>query len=458
MWLLEEMTADVSMKGMLPLMLEQQKILEESPLGNVNQLATNAVQMAVAALQGLLREQLSINTSVQIDRALIDHWCTNSVLPVGWQLPDAWDDLAKDYRCADGWIRLHTNAPHHRSRAISVLGDASNADEVAEAIASWQGQTLEAAIVEAGGCAAQLRDHKQWQLHPQGEAVAQETIVDWQFSPPLTSKQMSQVWHVSDAKRPLRGLKVLDLTRVIAGPVTTRFLASLGADVLRIDPPFWTEHGKEIDLTVGKRCAGLDLRKTEDKAQLERLIASADVLVHGYRKGALSGLGYDEQTLQTMNPRLISVSLNAYGATGPWQHRRGFDSLVQRSSGLAVADDDKVYELPYQVLDHATGYLMAASVIQALRWQFNHQQTASAHLSLARQAKLLLDSGIDTMALYQHGLNQTVDLGSYAQRRMPESTGWGKALRLPLPMQIQGVDLYWDKPASQLRSAPPEWS
>ncbi len=455
MWLLEEMIADVSMKGALPLLLEQQQILEESPLGNVNQLATNAVQMAVAALQGLLREQLSINTSAQIDRALIDLWCTNSVLPVGWQLPAAWDDLAKDYRCADGWIRLHTNAPHHRNSAIAVLGSVSNADEAAEAVASWQGQALETAIVAAGGCAAQLRDQRQWAEHPQGKAVAQEPIVDWKYSGHI---QASQAWRATDENRPLRGLKVLDLTRVIAGPVATRFLASLGADILRVDPPFWTEHGKEIDLTVGKRCAGLDLRNAEDKAQLHSLIASADVLVHGYRKGALAGLGFDEQALQSMNPKLISVGLNAYGATGPWQQRRGFDSLVQRSSGLAVADENRVYELPYQVLDHATGYLMAATVIQALRWQHNHKQSTTAHLSLARQAKLLTDSGIDTIAWQQLHLPQSKQLGPYAQRCTPEATGWGKALRLPLPMQVQGVDMFWELPANKLRTALPEWA
>ena len=452
--MLEEMTLGVSLNGALPLDLDAQQLLEASPLDNVNLLATSAMQLAVAALQGLLKEQLSVSAQAQIDRILVDHWCTNSIFPVGWQLPAAWDELAKDYRCADGWIRLHTNAPHHRQSAVTVLGGATSANEAAEAIASWQGQALEMAIVEAGGCAAQLREHKQWQCHAQGQAVAQEPIVNWQIS--QASLDTSRIWRASDAKRPLRGLKVLDLTRVIAGPVATRFLASLGADVLRIDPPFWTEHGKEIDLTVGKRCSGLDLRKAEDKAQLQSLMASADVLVHGYRKGALAGLGFDAQTLYNINANLISCSLNAYGATGPWQSRRGFDSLVQRSSGLAVADEHRVYDLPYQVLDHASGYLMAANVMQALRWQHNHQQTISAHVSLARQAKLL--SGVDTIALNQHLLGQTHDLQPYIKYFTSEMTGWGKALRLPLPMQVQGVDISWEKPASMLRTALPEWS
>ena len=454
MYLLEQMASDVSHNGALPLALAQQQLYGESRLGSVNLLATSAMQLAVAALQGLLQEQLSMTTKAKIDRALVDHWCTNSVFPVGWQLPDAWDELAKDYRCADGWIRLHTNAPHHRQSAVTVLGGVTNANEAAEAIVSWQGQDLEAAIVEAGGCAAQWRGQKQWQGHAQGQAVAQEPIVAWQTSP--AAIETKQIWRAADSRRPLRGLKVLDLTRVIAGPVATRFLASLGAEVLRIDPPFWTEHGKEIDLTVGKHCAGLDLRKAEDKSQLQSLMASADVLVHGYRKGALAGLGFDAQTMQQINPNLIAVSLNAYGATGPWQSRRGFDSLVQRSTGLAVADEQRVYDLPYQVLDHATGYLMAANVIQALRWQHKYQQTIGAHVSLARQAALL--EGVDTIALAQQRLNQTHDLQPYNQDLTSEMTAWGKALRLPMPMQVQGVHIAWNKPASMLRTAPPQWS
>ncbi|HCH25081.1 MAG TPA: acyl-CoA transferase [Oceanospirillaceae bacterium] len=453
MLMLEQLATGVSHNGALPLALAHQQLVKESPLGEVNLLATSAMQLAVAALQGLLTEQLSVQVQAQIDRTLIDHWCTNSVFPVGWQLPAAWDELAKDYRCADGWIRLHTNAPHHRQSAVAVLGGVTSTSEAAEAIASWQGQALETAIVEAGGCAAQLREAKQWQCHPQGQAVAQEPIVDWQMS--QASLDTARMWRAKDAKRPLRGLKVLDLTRVIAGPVATRFLASLGADVLRIDPPFWTEHGKEIDLTVGKRCAGLDLRKAQDKVQLQRLMASADVLVHGYRQGALAGLGFDAVALRNINANLICVSLNAYGATGPWQFRRGFDSLVQRSAGLAVADEHKVYELPYQVLDHASGYLMAANVLQALRWQHNHQQTASAHVSLARQATLL--DGVDTVALQQHRVDQSHGLQPYNKLLTPEMTGWGKARRLPMPVQIPGVDMFWQQPASKLRSALPAW-
>lgn len=164
----------------------------------------------------------------------------------------------------------------------------------------------------------------------------------------------------SDARRPLAGIKVLDFTRVLAGPVATRFLAGLGADVLRIDPPEWDEPGVVPDVILGKRCARLDLHTAEDRRVFEALLARADIVVHGYRPGAMARLGYDEGERRTINPGLVDVSLCAYGWTGPWAGRRGFDSLVQMSIGIAEAgmrwqQAERPVPLPVQALDHATG-------------------------------------------------------------------------------------------------------
>ncbi len=140
--------------------------------------------------------------------------------------------------------------------------------------------------------------------------------------------------------RALAGLRVLDLTRVLAGPVATRFLAGFGADVVRIDPPGWDEPALEPEVTLGKSCARLDLRRDADRATFERLLSGADVLVHGYRPGALDGLGYGAAARQSLAPGLVEVCLDAYGWTGPWAGRRGFDSLVQMSCGIAQAGQD----------------------------------------------------------------------------------------------------------------------
>ena len=177
-----------------------------------------------------------------------------------------------------------------------------------------------------------MRTSEEWVAHPQGLAVAQEPLINW-FS---SRKTKPKSW-AATPKRPLNGLKVLDLTRVLAGPVATRTLAGFGAQVLRIDPPEWEEPNVIPDVTLGKRCTRLDLTHPKDRATFEALLSEADILVHGYRNGALEGLGYGLTERQSLNPNLIEASLNAYGWTGPWATRRGFDSLVQMACGIAEA-------------------------------------------------------------------------------------------------------------------------
>ncbi|MDE0254490.1 MAG: CoA transferase, partial [Rhodospirillaceae bacterium] len=190
---------------------------------------------------------------VTVDRRLASLWFGWSLHPVGWTLPSVWDSLAGDYRTSDGWIRLHTNAPHHRAAALSVLGDAADRTGLEPAVARWAGDTLEAEIVEAGGCAAVMHSLEAWNSHPQGAAVAAEPLAGWIEHPAVEPQARPQ-----DRAQPLGGIRVLDLTRVLAGPVAGRFLAAWGADVLRIDPPDWDEPAAVPEVTLGKRCAGLN--------------------------------------------------------------------------------------------------------------------------------------------------------------------------------------------------------
>jgi crotonobetainyl-CoA:carnitine CoA-transferase CaiB-like acyl-CoA transferase len=187
----------------------------------------------------------------------------------------------------------------------------------------------------------------------------------------------------------------LDLTRVLAGPVATRFLAGLGAEVLRLDPPGWDEPGVLPDVTLGKRRTRLDLRTRAGRDRFEALLRGADLLVHGYRPGALDGLGWDAAHRQALRPGLVEVSLNAYGWDGPWRDRRGFDSLVQMSCGIAEAGmarlgKEKPFPLPVQALDHACGYIMAAAALISLRRRRETGMGSITRLSLARVARLLL--------------------------------------------------------------------
>ena len=279
----------------------------------VTDVAVASIGVAGLALADLLSTAHAGANPVTVDRHLASAWFRYSLTPVGWSLPSVWDAIAGDYATADGWIRLHTNAPHHRAAALRVLGCAEDRNAVAQSVATWAGEALEARITQAGGCAAVMHTQAAWRAHPQGQAVAQEPLISFTRAGAVAER----AWR-PDAARPLRGIRVLDLTRVIAGPVATRLLAGLGADVLRIDPPTWNEPGVVPDVALGKRCARLDLRHAHDREHWKALLASADVLVHGYRPGALDGLGLGEAARRALNPALVDVSLCAWGWSGPW--------------------------------------------------------------------------------------------------------------------------------------------
>ncbi len=244
---------------------------------------------------------------------------------------------------------------------------------------------------------------------------------------------------------------MLDLTRILAGPVATRFLAGYGAEVLRIDPPGWDEGAVIPEVCLGKRCARLDLEDKADRTRFETLLAEADLLVHGYRPGALAALGYGEAARRALNPALIDISLDAYGWSGPWRGRRGFDSLVQMSAGIAEAGmtrlgRDRPMPLPVQALDQATGYLMAAAAVHALA----NRQAVTARLSLARTARLLGEGGIG-----EQGVALQAEAGDWSPG--VEETGWGAARRLRAPAMIEGTPMRWDRPAEKLGSAEAVW-
>lgn len=416
----------------------------------VTDLAVASIGAACQAVARLIAED-SKAVSVTVDRRLASLWFGRSIHPVGWTLPGAWDPIAGDYRAGDGWIKLHTNAPHHRAAALSVLGCEPTRETVAEAVAGWGVEELEETIVNGDGCAAAMRTSAAWRDHAQGRAVAMEPL----FTIDTGDAASPGSWRARP-DRPLDGIRVLDLTRVLAGPVATRFLAGYGADVLRVDPPEWDEPGVIADVTLGKRCIRLDLQDRADRAAFERLLADADILVHGYRPGALDGLGYDDAARQAIRPGLIDVSLDAYGHTGPWSSRRGFDSLVQMSCGIADQGmiwrkADRPCPLPVQALDHATGYLMAAMAVHAVGERMRYGTSLRGRLSLARTAKLLMDHGT---APTTHG---TADLSDADRQDAIEQTPWGPARRIRPPAMVGHAAMHWNRPAAMLGTGRAQW-
>lgn len=417
----------------------------------VSNFAVAAIATAGLALAEWTRARSGITPDVQVCRRLASLWFGFSIAPQGWNLPPVWDAVAGDYAAADGWIRLHTNAPHHREAALRVLGTAPERQAVAARLATLRADDLETAIVAAGGCAAAMRSRQQWADHPQGRAVLAEPLmrIDRGAGAPEFAADF-------DALRPLAGVRVLDLTRVLAGPVATRFLAGFGADVLRIDPPSWDEGAVIPEVTPGKRCARLDLKNTSDPERFKALLTDADVLVHGYRPDALEAVGLGADIREQLNPGLIDVSLDAYGWSGPWAGRRGFDSLVQMSCGIAQAGmarggADRPVPLPVQALDHGAGYLLAAAVVRGLTRRHTQAEGSRWRSSLARVGGFL--------TCYPQG-PETGEIGKperadYADES--EQTDWGPALRLRPPLRIGTAAMAWNRPAGKLGRSAAEW-
>lgn len=420
---------------------------------SVTNLASHSIGAVGDAIAHLLID-LGLSPSlprVQVDQRIASLWFAQSIHPIGWDMPPSWDAIAGDYQTQDGWIKLHTNLPHHRAAALSVLNVEADRELVREVVQAWDTQELESQIVAAGGVAAALRSRAEWCAHPQGQAIASEPLIEW--GEPRQARTRS--WSATQ-QQPLTGLRVLDLTRVLAGPVATRTLAGFGAQVLRIDPPGWDEGVVVPDITLGKQCAYLNLKLDEDRKVFEDLLANADVLVHGYRPDALENLGYGEAFRLELTPNLIEVKLDAYGWSGPWSKRRGFDSLVQMSCGIAEAgmvwaNTKQPTPLPVQALDHATGYLMAAALIRVLSQAVRGEGLRNARLSLARTAELLIDHPQQTAGTLDTGPTQD---DFYKEI---EQTPWGPAHRLKPAVSIAGTPMNWATPACKFGSASPQW-
>ena len=333
---------------------------------DVDGLAVGAVGAALLAAAELAeaRGHTLPSVAVSAEQVALSFRSERHLLVGGQPAGAGFAPLSRLVRCDDGWARTHANYPHHAAALARALGIEAGMDPAPLLAAAREhtAEALEQVVVDAGGCAAALRTAAGWAEHPAGRAAAAGGLVargDAHPAPPL------QPGGAPD--RPAAGIRVLDLTRVIAGPVAGRTLAALGADVLRIDPPALPELPEaHLDTGAGKRSAVLDLAGAERR---EALLAEADVLLTGYRPGALERLGLGAPELAERHPQLAHVSLSAWGSDGPWAGRRGFDSLVQVASGIAAACADEEGTpgvLPAQALDHATGHLMAAAALLGL--------------------------------------------------------------------------------------------
>lgn len=346
-----------------------------------------------AAELGARRAGLPEVPAVRVDDgAVATAFVSERHLLVDGRAPVAFAPLSRFWRTADGWVRTHANYPHHRARLLEALGlgDDATVDDMAGVLAERSALAVEETVYGAGGLAVALRTASRWAAHPQAVALAGRPLVERGRLDSAPVRVLAPV-----GVRPLlpaAGLRVLDLTRVTAGPVATRTLALLGADVLRLDPPGVPElPDAHADTGFGKRSAVLDL--VADRRRFEELLATADVVVTGYRPGALDRFGLGAEALAERRPGVVVAQLSAWGARGPWGGRRGFDSLVQAATGIAAVEGspERPGALPAQALDHGTGYLLAAAVLRALTEQSYEGGSRFVRAALARTASWLTD-------------------------------------------------------------------
>lgn len=411
--------------------------------------ATGAAAAAIHAARGGAPQSVAVG----IAHALTEFHSERHMRVPGFAAHE-WDAISGLYRCCDGrWIRLHTNHDHHRAAALRVLGCGNDRAAVAAALAGWQAEAAETAIHGAGGVASMTRSLAEWGAHPAGIAAAAlpallvERIGD---APPTPLPP--------PGARPLEGIRVLDLTKVIAGPVAGRTLAAHGAEVLHVSAAHLPAlPALAMDTGRGKRAAFIDLRAPEGRATLRGLATGADVFLQGYRPGAIAGHGFAPDDLAALKPGMVCVSLSAWGHLGPWAGRRGFDSLVQNANGIndeerIAAGEDKPRPLPCQALDHASGYLLALGAMAALLRRTEEGGSWLVRVSLAGTGEWIKRLGRVEGGLSAPGLGDTA-------RFLEESdSGFGRMTAVRHSAVLSGTPAGWALPAVAPGTHPAAWT
>jgi crotonobetainyl-CoA:carnitine CoA-transferase CaiB-like acyl-CoA transferase len=300
------------------------------------------------------------------------------------EIAELWSPISGFYQTRDQrWIQLHCNFPNHRLGVVEFLQCADDKEAVTQAILQHEALALETALSEQGLCAAMVRSPEEWAQHPQAQAVAQLPLFE------ITKIADAPAKSLPAGDYPLSGIKVLDLTRVVAGPVCGKSLAEFGATVMRIASPHLPAiEPLVIDTGFGKLSAFVDLNNTEDKTKFNALLKDADVFLQAYRPGGLAERGYTPSAIATMAPGCIIVELSAYSHVGPWAQRHGYDSLVQSATGIAATQGSlqKPQHLPAQSLDYITGWLAAFAAMVALKRRATEGGSYHVRLSLAQTA------------------------------------------------------------------------
>jgi crotonobetainyl-CoA:carnitine CoA-transferase CaiB-like acyl-CoA transferase len=420
--------------------------------------AAAQVSIAAAAMAAAniwqLRSGQSQDVAVAMRHAVVECRSERYLRVDGKPPGPAWDAIAGIYTTGDRrFVRLHTNFRHHRDAVCKVLNCKPERDEVQAALMQWNGEAFETAAYARGCVVALMRSHDEWSALPHAKALAELPLVSIE----KIGESAPKPWPKGD--RPLAGLRVLDLSRVIAGPVAGRTLAVHGADVMLVSSPDlpaipWLT----IDTGRGKLTSFVDLKTEQGRDVLRGLLAQADIFSQGYRPKSIATLGFSPQDAAQISPGIVYVSLSAYGHAGPWAERRGFDSLVQTTTGFNHAEGkaagvDGPKELPAQMLDHATGYMMAFGAMIAKARQSREGGSWHVRVSLAQTGRWLWNLGRVADGF------RTEDLKGESVTAFVEEipSGFGALRSVRHSAKLSKTPALWPRPAMPLGSHPPEW-
>lgn len=424
--------------------------------------------IALSALTAAHFRSIRQNSTIPKVKVPADHAClefkSERLYALDGKPPSSpWGAIGGLHKTSDGYVRMHDSFPNHRDNALSILGLSSLASraDVSQEMLKWKSVHLETEAFLSGAVIVALRSPEEWNKLPQAKAlptfpVKIRRILD---SPPYTPKVPQSM----DDNKCLRGIRVVEMSRVIAAPVSGRTLAAHGADVIWVTSPTLPDlPALDIDLSRGKRTVQLDIKQSGDKRTLMELIRTADVFIQSYRPGSLAAQGLSEKELSALNPHLIIANLNAYGVGGPWAGNRGFDSLVQTCSGINVADaraygaGEPAHVLPCQALDHGAGYFLASGILVALSRRTKEGGSYSIHVSLAGVMNFLKNMGQypGKSGFSRTNLDDPEDWEPYLETRQ---TRFGELKAIRHSASISGVEVGWEEMPKPLGSDDPIW-
>jgi len=358
------------------------------------------------------------------------------------------------YPLRDGrWMYLHCNFFNLRDRNLAIVGAPASKDAVAKAVAKRDGLELENALFEGGGCGSLVRSEEEWRALPQRDAVERMPLLE--------------IIRIGDAPpralpagdRPLSGVRVLDLTRVLAGPACARSLAEHGADVLRVTRKDLADLGppSDLDTGIGKLQTHIDLRNPAEAETMRALIRDCDVFSQGYRPGALARHGFSPEALAELRPGIVYVTLSAWGHEGPWSGRRGYDTVVQSANGLAWRpDNERPAFLPYSAQDYVVGYLLAFGAMVALGRRAREGGSWLVRNSLAGAGRWIRQHGLNEPAEYQN-LPAELPADELKSLLMEHDSPAGRITHLAPAVQLSETPGRWSRPAAPRGSHKPEW-